>query len=211
MHGATPASSPERAPCSAAIASTRDRPFCFATRKMSSCSARDRVGPREPRGEDERQPGPLEPVLGEIEAILEARLDVERGVADDERAGAARSTEAMACAGLDREEMRRELATREEEPREDDARARRQIERDRVELVERALARRSRRCGPCRARRWPCCAGARSSPMVAAAATGRSPTSASFSASARASSLGSREIERRCAGRPSATPRADAR
>ena len=48
-------------------------------------------------------------------------------------------TDAMACAGIGREEMRRELAPRQEKAREHDARARREVERDRLELVERAI------------------------------------------------------------------------
>jgi hypothetical protein len=98
----------------------------------------DGIGPREPRREDERQPGPLEPVLREVEAVLEARLDGERGVADDERAGATLHR-GDGLLGIRREEVRGELAPREEQARQDHARARREVERDGVELVQRTL------------------------------------------------------------------------
>ena len=54
---------------------SRARPFCLATRKRSSCSRETASGPREPRREDEREPGPLEPVFGEVETMGIARLE----------------------------------------------------------------------------------------------------------------------------------------
>ena len=98
----------------------------------------DRVGPCEPGGEDERQARPLEPVLGEVEPVFESRLDVERGIADDERAGAALHR-GDGLRGIGGEEMRGQLATCEEQTSQDHAGARREVERDGVELVQRTL------------------------------------------------------------------------
>ena len=93
-------------------------------------------------------------------------------------------------------------ARAQEQAREDDARARREIERELVELLDGPLGDEDDAAHRARARRWRTPRTSRRSPMVAAAATGMSATSASSSATRRATSRGQRAVEARRARSP---------
>ena len=117
--------------------------------------ARDGAGPPAPRRKDERQAGPLEPCLPEVENVRVTSFDGERRIADDQR-GRAFVEGRVAPAPWLRADVARFAPSdaREQEPREKGARARRRIERDRLTLVERALGDEDDASEPARARRW---------------------------------------------------------
>ncbi len=97
---------------------------------------------RVPRGEHERQPsarsagpghGALAPRAGEVERVREFSFVLERRIADDDRAALA-ADERERLLGAHAAEAER--LVREQDPRKDDARARREIERELLELVD---------------------------------------------------------------------------
>ena len=187
-------SSPVRAACSSAMASRRARPRSFASKRSRSSSASSAPGAPAPRREDERQPRPLAatPRRGRRRARCCPSI-VERRVADDDRAASCPRSPAIALAAwspIHRGSLPFAEAAHDE-PRERDARPRREIERDAPRAPRSGGPPRGRRSAPCPRAPIAHPRTRRRSPIVAAAAIGISATSASSSATRRATSLGS--------------------
>ena len=120
------------------VATREPSRFCVHQEPLVGDGQRTRASA--PRGEDEREPRPLHPRLPEIEHVREAPLDRERRVTDDERPAFAMRVRDRIGRGEAHETRLATLAPRSHhEPRENDAGARGEIERELVDLVDGAL------------------------------------------------------------------------